>query len=169
MSEVDLSTLTTEAVEAARPRAEAKDLALETATQAVPAMAGDHDRLAQVLDNLISNAVKFTPQGGTVSVRLAVHNGEAALEVRDTGVGIPAAEQDRLFERFYRATTATERAIPGVGLGLTIAKAIVEAHGGNLDFESVEGSGTTFTVRLPLRTPPSGSPAGERLRGGVSL
>jgi PAS domain S-box-containing protein len=169
VSEVDLSTLTIEAVEAARPRAEAKALVLETATQGVPPIAGDHDRLAQVLDNLISNAVKFTPEGGTVSVRLAVDNGEAALEVRDTGVGIPAAEQDRLFERFYRATTATERAIPGVGLGLTIAKAIVEVHGGNLDFESVEGSGTTFTVRLPLRPPPSGSPAGERVRGGVSL
>jgi signal transduction histidine kinase len=169
VSEVDLSTVTTDAVEAARPRAEAKDLVLEAATQGLPPLAGDRDRLAQVLDNLVSNAVKFTPEGGTVSVRLAADDGEARIEVRDTGVGIPAAEQDRLFERFYRATTATERAIPGVGLGLTIAKAIVEAHGGHLDFESVEGSGTTFTVRLPLRPPPGGSRAGERLRGGVSL
>jgi PAS domain S-box-containing protein len=169
VGEVDLRTLTREAVEAARPRAESKELTLEAAAQDVPAMAGDRDRLAQVLDNLVSNAVKFTPQGGTVTVRLAAKDGAALIDVRDTGVGIPAAEQDRLFERFYRASTATERAIPGVGLGLTIAKAIVEAHEGTLDFDSIEGAGTTFRVRLPLRPPPTGSPSAERLRGGVSL
>jgi signal transduction histidine kinase len=156
-------------VEAARPRAESKELTLEAAAQDVPAMAGDRDRLAQVLDNLVSNAVKFTPQGGTVTVRLAAKDGAALIDVRDTGVGIPAAEQERLFERFYRASTATERAIPGVGLGLTIAKAIVEAHEGTLEFDSIEGAGTTFRVRLPLRPPPTGSPSAERLRGGVSL
>jgi len=169
VGEVDLRTLTREAVEAARPRAESKELTLEAAAQEVPAMAGDRDRLAQVLDNLVSNAVKFTPQGGTVTVRLAAKDGAALIDVRDTGVGIPAAEQDRLFERFYRASTATERAIPGVGLGLTIAKAIVEAHEGTLEFDSIEGAGTTFRVRLPLRPPPTGSPSAERLRGGVSL
>jgi signal transduction histidine kinase len=169
VGEVDLRTLTTEAIEAARPRAEAKDLVLEAVTQDVPLMAGDRDRLAQVLDNLISNAVKFTPQDGSVTVRLVTRDDEALIEVHDTGVGIPAAEQDRLFERFYRASTATERAIPGVGLGLTIAKAIVEAHGGTLDFDSVEGAGTTFRVRLPLRPPPTGAPESEQVRGGVSL
>ena len=169
VGEVDLRTLTTEAIEAARPRAEAKDLVLEAVTQDVPLMAGDRDRLAQVLDNLISNAVKFTPEDGSVTVRLVTRDDEALLEVRDTGVGIPEAEQDRLFERFYRASTATERAIPGVGLGLTIAKAIVEAHGGTLDFDSVEGAGTTFRVRLPLRPPPTGAPESEQVRGGVPL
>jgi len=169
VGQVDLRTLTVEAVEAARPRAEGKDLVLEAVTQATPPMAGDRDRLAQVLDNLVSNAVKFTPQGGSVTVRLTAHDGEARIEVCDTGVGIPASEQERLFERFYRATNATERAIPGVGLGLTIAKAIVEAHGGTLAFESVEGAGTTFRVRLPLRPPQGGPPPSEQLRGGVSL
>jgi PAS domain S-box-containing protein len=169
VGEVDLPTLTREAVEAARPHAEAKDLVLDATADALPPMAGDRDRLAQVLDNLVSNAVKFTPAGGSVNVRLAAYEDEAMIEVRDSGVGIPAAEQERLFERFYRASTATERAIPGVGLGLTIAKAIVEAHGGELDFDSVEGAGTTFRVRLPLTPPPSGSAAGNRLRGGVSL
>jgi signal transduction histidine kinase len=156
-------------VEAARPRAEAKDLILEATTQDIPPMAGDRDRLAQVLDNLVSNAVKFTPEGGSVRVRLAAQDSEALIEVQDTGVGIPAAEQGRLYERFYRASTATERAIPGVGLGLTIAKAIVEAHGGDLGFDSVEGRGTTFRVRLPRRRPPDDAPLGDQARGGVAL
>ena len=75
--------------------------------------------------------------------------------MRDTGIGIPEDEQDRLFERFFRSSTATERAIPGVGLGLTISRAIVEAHGGTIAFESEEGRGTTFTVELPLDVRPS--------------
>jgi PAS domain S-box-containing protein len=169
MGDVDLPTLTREAVEAARPRAEAKHLALEATTQEIPPMAGDRDRLAQVLDNLVSNAVKFTPDGGSVSVRLDARDSEALIEVKDTGVGIPAAEQSRLYERFYRASTATERAIPGVGLGLTIAKAIVEAHGGELGFDSVEGRGTTFRVRLPRRPPVTRAPVGDREHGGVPL
>jgi signal transduction histidine kinase len=169
IGDVDLPTLTTEAVEAARPRAEAKELTLSVSAEALPPMAGDRDRLAQVLDNLVSNAVKFTPDGGRVNVRLTASDGEALVEVQDTGVGIPAPEQDRLFERFYRATTATERAIPGVGLGLTIAKAIVEAHGGALDFDSVEGAGTTFRVHLPLKDPPPTLQGVDRFRGGVPL
>jgi PAS domain S-box-containing protein len=169
MGEVDLPTLTQEAVEAARPRAEAKHLALEATTQEIPPMAGDRDRLAQVLDNLVSNAVKFTPDGGRVSVRLDARDGEALIEVEDTGVGIPASEQGRLYERFYRASTATARAIPGVGLGLTIAKAIVEAHGGDLGFDSIEGRGTTFRVRLPRRPPVSRAPVDDREHGGVPL
>jgi PAS domain S-box-containing protein len=169
MGEVDLRTLTVESVEAARPRAEGKDLALEAVVEGVPPMAGDRDRLAQVLDNLVSNAVKFTPERGSVTVRLTAQDSQAVIEVEDSGVGIPDAEQERLFERFFRASTATERAIPGVGLGLTIAKAIVEAHGGELDFESVVGAGTTFRVRLPLRRPPDGVHGGERVQGGVPL
>jgi PAS domain S-box-containing protein len=163
IGEVDLASLTGEAVEAARPRAESREIELTVDARPVAALAGDRDRLAQVLDNLVSNAVKFTPEHGHVAVRLAEREGEALLEVQDTGVGIPAAEQPRLFERFYRASSATERAIPGVGLGLTIAKAIVEAHGGRLSFESVEGAGTTFAVCLPLRPPPAPGPPGERV------
>jgi PAS domain S-box-containing protein len=169
MGQVDLPTLTREAVEAARPRAEAKHLALEATTHEIPPMAGDRDRLAQVLDNLVSNAVKFTPDGGSVSVRLDARDGEALIEIEDTGVGIPASEQSRLYERFYRASTATARAIPGVGLGLTIAKAIVEAHGGDLGFDSVEGRGTTFRVRLPRRPPVTRAPVDDREHGGVPL
>jgi len=150
---VDLRALTEESVEAARPRAQGKDLTFEVQADDLPPIAGDRDRLAQVLDNLIGNAIKFTPDDGRVSVHLHESAGEAVLEVQDTGVGIPTGEQSRLFERFFRASTATDRAIPGVGLGLTIAKAIVEAHGGTIEVSSAEGAGTTFRVHVPLDRP----------------
>jgi signal transduction histidine kinase len=113
-------------------------------------MHGDPDRLGQVIDNLLSNALKFTPDGGEVGLRLFSLNGSAHIEVWDTGIGIPDTEQARLFERFFRASSATDAAVPGVGLGLSITKAIVESHGGDLSFESEEGRGTTFRIRLPL-------------------
>ena len=139
-----------ECVEAARPGAEENDVTLRVRVDAAGTCHGDGDRLGQMLDNLISNAVKFTPEGGYVDVRFTRAGDRAVIEVRDTGVGVPASEQGRLFQRFFRSTTATERAIPGVGLGLTISRAIVEAHGGTIDFESEEGRGTTFRVELPL-------------------
>jgi len=102
-----------------------------------------------VLDNLVSNALKFTPAGG--SVMLSARNGDGRLhvEVTDTGIGIPQEELGQLFSRFYRASTATRRAIPGTGLGLVIARAIVEGHGGTIALESREGQGTRVTVTLP--------------------
>ena len=102
-----------------------------------------------MLDNLVSNAIKFTPRGGRVEVRLSEENGSAVLEVEDSGLGIPEAEQAQLFERFFRSSTATTQAIPGTGLGLTITKAIVERHGGLIEVESAEDLGTTVRVRLP--------------------
>src|SRR5688500_2009108 len=127
---------------------------------------GDAVRLGQACDNLVSNAVKFTPAGGrvTLSLRAAWRLADgsishveqpgaeavAQLAVSDTGVGIPAGEQGKLFTRFFRASTAQRNAIPGVGLGLTITKAITTAHAGTLDVHSVEGQGTTFTLTLPV-------------------
>jgi signal transduction histidine kinase len=149
LEELDLSTLAVESVQAAEPGAEGQGVGLVLAVEPVR-VAGDRLRLGQLLDNLVSNAVKFTPDGGTVTVSLASREGEAVLEVADTGIGIPADEQERLFERFYRATTARDRSIEGTGLGLVIARAIAEAHGGRIGFESSEGEGTTFRVELPL-------------------
>lgn len=148
---VDLPQVTAEALEAARPRAEDAGIALDGRIEPVPVTLGDRDRLAQVLDNLISNGLKFTPAGGRVEVRLRAEEGEAVLEVADTGVGIPAADRERIFDRFFRAANATARAVPGVGLGLMIVRAIVSAHGGTIDVDSEVGAGTTFHVRLPLR------------------
>jgi PAS domain S-box-containing protein len=147
---IPIDRIVSDSVEAARPRAEENDVALRVRIDAAGTCNGDGDRLGQMLDNLISNAVKFTPEGGHVDVRFTRTGDRALIEVRDTGVGVPAGEQGRLFQRFFRSTTATERAIPGVGLGLTISRAIVEAHGGTIDFESEEGRGTTFRVELPL-------------------
>ena len=105
-----------------------------------------------MLDNLVSNALKFTPSGGSVEVRLRAEEGLAVLELEDTGLGIPEEEQERLFERFFRSSNAMESAIPGTGLGLTITKAIVERHGGTIEVESAANAGTTVRVRLPLKT-----------------
>jgi signal transduction histidine kinase len=148
LEELDLATLAAESVQAAGPGAEAQGVRLELAAEPVRVQ-GDRLRLGQLLDNLVSNAVKFTPDGGTVRVSLAQRDERAVLEVVDTGIGIPADEQELLFERFYRATTARDRSIEGTGLGLVIARAIAEAHGGEIGFESREGEGTTFRVGLP--------------------
>lgn len=112
----------------------------------------DPDEMERMLVNLLTNAVKFTPDGGRIGLRLGVDDLGATLSVSDTGVGIPESEQDRLFSRFYRSSTATEQAVQGTGLGLTIVQAIVAMHGGSIDVESGADQGTTFTVRLPRRT-----------------
>lgn len=147
---VDLGQLVREAVDAARPRAEEASIVLAADVDPVPTCPGDADRIGQVLDNLIVNALKFTREEGRVTVSLRTEGASAVLEVADTGIGIPAPEQEQLFDRFFRASSATARAIPGVGLGLTIVKAIVEAHAGEVSVQSEAGSGTTFRVELPL-------------------
>jgi signal transduction histidine kinase len=149
-SEVDLGACVRQSVEEARPRAAAKGIELGCEVQSVPDLRADRGRMFQLLDNLISNAIKFTPEGGRVEVRLVQRDTRLRLEVSDTGIGIAKEEVGRLFERFFRATTATERHIPGTGLGLYIACAIVEAHGGGIEVESEPGQGTTFCVELPL-------------------
>jgi signal transduction histidine kinase len=120
--------------------------------QEVAPVWADRERLSQLVSNLVSNAIKFTPPGGTVVARAFSDGGDAVVQVEDSGIGIPAGEQDRLFQRFFRSSTATEQAIPGTGLGLVIAKAIAEAHGGRIGVRSAPGEGTCFTVRLPMES-----------------
>jgi PAS domain S-box-containing protein len=148
---LDLTELLTEAVESAGPAAVRKQLSLATRFTPTAPVIGDEGRLAQVIDNLISNAIKYTPEGGEIRVSLVVEDGSVVLSVADTGIGIPEEERERLFERFFRASTATERAIPGTGLGLAIAKGLVEAHGGSIGAAPCD-PGTRFTVTLPLAT-----------------
>jgi len=152
--EVDLQSVCEASVEAARPRADKQGVLLAAETEPLTMGSGDADRIGQLVDNLVSNALKFTPEGGSVTVRLARIEGERArIEVVDTGMGISAEAQEHLFERFYRADAATRSSIPGIGLGLSICLAIAEGHGGSIDLESEEGRGTTFRVELPLAQP----------------
>ncbi|RBY89321.1 cell wall metabolism sensor histidine kinase WalK [Blastococcus sp. TF02A-30] len=152
--DVDLVGIVRAAEETARVAAATAgvELVVEVPDDAV-VVSGDAVRLGQACDNLVSNAVKFTPAGGRVTLTVEADRQDgrpvARMSVRDTGIGIPNDEQGKLFTRFFRASTATRNAVPGVGLGLTITKAITTAHGGSLDLASVEGEGTTFTLTLP--------------------
>jgi signal transduction histidine kinase len=154
---VDLAKLATECVETSRALAESKSIALTYEGEPVPPLDGDPARLAQLLDNLVSNALKFTPSGGRVWVRARPDGDAAVLEVSDSGIGISDTDRERLFQRFFRAASATDHAIQGTGLGLAISRAIVEAHGGSIEVRSEEGVGTTFRIRLPLETPVAAS------------
>jgi two-component system sensor histidine kinase BaeS len=118
------------------------------------AVQGDPDRLAQVLENLISNALRYTDPGGHVSVRLAVRGREAAIAVTDSGMGIAPEHLGRIFDRFWRAPGAHERAAEGSGVGLALVSELVRAHGGRVEVSSRPGHGSCFTVLLPLAGPP---------------
>jgi signal transduction histidine kinase len=148
---VDLAELAAETVEAARPAAAEQGIQLRLDVAKQVLLEADATRLRQVLDNLVSNALKFTPHGGAVALSASNGGDRVRLEVADTGVGVPHEEIGQLFSRFYRASTATRRAIPGNGLGLVIARAIVEGHGGTISLQSREGEGTRVTVSLPTR------------------
>jgi len=147
---VDLGEILTEAAEMARPAASAKDIDLLVDPMTRRPVLADGAQLLRIVENLVTNAVKFTPESG--SVRLTARDGgdAAILEVSDTGVGIPTAEQPELFNRFFRGTAAIQRAIPGSGLGLAISQVIAEAHGSTIEVESAPGTGSTFRLALPL-------------------
>jgi len=148
-SELDLQSVIAESVAAAAPKAEEGGVELELDVERTPWIEGDPDRLGQALDNLISNALKFTPPGGHVEVSLRNLGERARIDVRDTGLGMAEDDRAQAFDRFFRAS-ATRDYAPGVGLGLTIVKTIVEGHGGTIDVKSSEGVGTTFAIELPL-------------------
>jgi PAS domain S-box-containing protein len=158
LAEVDVVELARGAIGSARPAADAKDLvlALEGADSAWTF--ADASRIGQVFDNLIMNAIKFTPAGGKIAVSVRPAGGTIVASVSDTGCGIPEAEQARLFERFFRSTATSE--LPGTGLGLTIVRAIVEGHGGEIICHSSEGRGATFTFTLPQRSIAERTPHG---------
>jgi signal transduction histidine kinase len=150
LDDLDLRALAQESLESARPQAEAGGISLEFSAASPFRLNGDRMRLGQLLDNVISNALKFTPPGGRVSVRMTQPNGSVVLEVEDTGIGIPADEQEHLFDRFFRTRAADESAIQGTGLGLSISQAIAQAHGGLIEVSSQQNVGTIFRVALPV-------------------
>jgi len=111
---------------------------------------GDREQLEQVVSNLLDNAVKFSRTGGRVQLRLGTDGDSAVVVCADDGIGIPAVEKDQLGTRFFRASNATAKAVQGTGLGLAIVRRILDQHGGTINIESVEGSGTTAEIRIPL-------------------
>jgi PAS domain S-box-containing protein len=146
--EVDVEQLVRHAVAAAAPVAAAREIELACRATSLPPVSGDRVRLGQVVDNLVANALKFTPPGGRVEISAEGEDGLVRIEVSDTGRGISVEEQARVFDRFFRTEQTERDAIPGVGLGLAIARAIVEGHGGRIGIESTPGAGTTFSVEL---------------------
>jgi signal transduction histidine kinase len=150
-SQLDLCVIAAQAVEEARPRAEGKQLVLEFHGNGPVMIEADKGRLFQLLDNLISNATKFTPEGGHVDVAVNQTGNGAVLDVSDTGIGLGPGEADLVFDRFFRSSRVVAQQVPGTGLGLFISRAIVEAHGGTIAVSSREGGGTTFRIELPTR------------------
>ncbi|WP_026910241.1 ATP-binding protein [Patulibacter minatonensis] len=150
----DLAVVAGDAVVSARAAAAPAGVTVELVAEPSPARA-DVTRIAQACDNLLSNAVKFTPSGGLIRLTIGpCTTGGVRIEVADSGSGIPQAERERLFDRFYRTTGATRAAVPGTGLGLTITQAIVVAHGGTIRVEDGIDGGTAFVIELPAGGPP---------------
>ena len=152
LRETDLARYLLECVEEMEILAASAEVALEAEVpHSLPLVHADKDRMKQVLRNLITNAIKFTPAGGTVQVSAFADDGYLLLRVQDTGIGIPAEHLERIFERFYQVDkSASYGRFPGQGLGLAIVRIIIAGHDGTMAVESVPEQGSTFTVRLPL-------------------
>lgn len=146
----DLASLIDTTIGSAQAQADASNVSLSIDTPAPLWAHADPLRISQALDNLVSNAIKYSPDGGAVTVRARTSEDWVQLQVQDTGMGISEEETSRIFTRFFRTQAARQAAIPGVGLGLSITKTIVERHGGKISCVSKPGAGTTFTVTLPV-------------------
>jgi PAS domain S-box-containing protein len=160
---VDLGAVISSAIETVAPAADAKGVRIEAVLDSQDGpVSGDAERLQQVVWNLVSNAVKFTPRGGRVQVRLECVNSHVEISVGDTGIGIPASFLPHIFERFRQAEAGTTRRHGGLGLGLAITRHLVEMHGGSIQaLSDGEGAGATFRVRLPIMIVHADSGAGE--------
>ena len=157
--DVELPSLIARSVEALRPLADAGGVTLSTTIPALPTLRVDPDRVTQILSNVIGNAIKFTPAGGAVTVTARLIDHVVEIAVTDNGEGIPAAQLPRVFDRFFQASLTSRAPRHGAGLGLPIARGIVEAHGGRIWVESSPGAGTTVLFTLPLQTEESTTPA----------
>ena len=150
ISDIDLHERLLEQVKRLSPLARENGIELECSAKEALETPGDAVKLQQVIYNVIDNAIKYTPRGGSVQASLARSRHAAIIRVTDTGIGIPAADLPHVFDRFYRVDKARSRATGGTGLGLSIVKQIVMLHGGTITATSEEGKGSTFTIDLPL-------------------
>jgi len=147
---VDLAAVVRECVAELIPRADARGIAVAVDAPERANLAGIPTDIEAIVKNLVTNAIKYNRDGGTVDVRLVTRDGNQVLSVIDTGIGIPQQDHTRVFERFYRVDPARSRSTGGTGLGLSIVRNAVERHGGKVFVDSTEGVGTTFTVSLPI-------------------
>jgi signal transduction histidine kinase len=160
LEDVDLNDLLAAQVTLYSAQSGTHALNLHPAAEPV-VITGDRDRLAQVIGNLLSNAIKYSPEGGDVEVSASLIGDEAWIWVRDEGLGIPDEHQDRIFTKFFRGDVGRDQGIAGTGLGLVLARQIVEAHGGQIGFDSIEGEGSTFWIQLPALARERETPAGS--------
>jgi len=149
-SPVDLADLVRESVDCTRAAIDGTPLALVADLPDELILPGDRRRLRQIIDNLLGNAVKYSPDGGRITVTLRPAGRTAELAVSDTGIGVTPEEREKLFTRMYRSSMVRDRAIPGTGLGLALSRAVVQRHHGTIQMVDHEGPGTTVLVRLPL-------------------
>ena len=151
---VDVDRIVSEAVDATKTVANARDIDVVVGSPTTANVLGDEAQLVMALRNLLTNAIAYSPPGTRVAVAARASAGVVEVSVKDQGIGIPEAEQSRIFERFYRVDPARSRVTGGTGLGLAIVKHVCANHGGECTVWSVEGEGSTFTLRLPLETVP---------------
>ncbi len=149
MDDVDLGALARSTAEKFRSQSQEHTFVVDFPSD-FPVVEGDEARLGQVLSNLLTNSIKYSPEGGTITVSGRVLPDEVAVTVRDEGIGIAPAQQTRVFDAFYRVDDAPTRRTQGTGLGLYLAKAVVEAHGGNIWVDSEPGQGAAFSFSIPL-------------------
>jgi len=148
-SEVDINDVLMEAISRGTPGAVTVEFKSDLDPR-LPIVAGDRDRLIQVVSNIVNNAVKYSPEGGTITLSSRADGRYVLISVTDTGIGIPQDEIGHVFERFRRVRSGAAQSIPGTGLGLTIVKQIVEMHGGKIWVESAVGHGSSFHFTIPL-------------------
>jgi len=152
--DVELAEIVRRTADLFRPRAEEQNVRLDIHVQPA-AVRGSRDGLADLVNNLVSNAIRYTPAGGLVTVRVGASGGRARLVVEDTGIGIPEDELSHVFDEFFRGREAKKVSAHGTGLGMTIIRRVVEMHAGRIDVESAPGEGTAFRVTFP---PPGNRP-----------
>jgi signal transduction histidine kinase len=167
----DIGGTLEEALSSVRPQAAAKSIAIETSLSLPATIFADRLRVKQVLFNLLSNALKFTPNGGKILINAALRDGVIEISVSDTGIGIAKEQHEAVFDKFYQVGSTTKGVREGTGLGLAITKALVEEHGGGIWLESEPGKGSRFTFTIPheapLRTTEPGSAEGPGVADGL--
>lgn len=152
MQQIDLTELIKKVIKDMETFAKAKNIVIESKIRHLPITEGDRERLAQVITNLIDNAIKFTPKKGKIIVETRKKGYSLIISISDTGIGISKQKLDKIFTKFFQVDSSVARKYSGTGLGLTICKGIISAHGGDIIVESTLGKGSTFSIKLPYKS-----------------